>query len=111
MADRSNYLKYPIYVPITYSSGNNSIIQPARCQVVWKIEINSAENSVLIPIQEIQHGTYFASTRATVQNAFIRLLNTTNIDHVVNISNFKCESLSNYDVVKTVFKKRERKGG
>jgi len=42
--------KYPIYVPVTYSSGNNSLILPARSQVVRKTEINSAEDSVLIQI-------------------------------------------------------------
>jgi len=29
---RPNKLKYPIYVPITYSSNNNSIFLPARSQ-------------------------------------------------------------------------------
>jgi len=38
---RPNNLKFPIYVPITYSSGNNSIILPARSQVVRKIKIDS----------------------------------------------------------------------
>jgi len=50
---RPNNLKYPIYVPIAYSSGNNSLILPARSQDVRKIEINSEEDSVLIPNQEI----------------------------------------------------------
>jgi len=31
---RPNNLKFPIYVPITYSSGNNSIHLPARSQVI-----------------------------------------------------------------------------
>jgi len=82
---RPNNIKHPIYVPIAYSSGNNSLILPARSQVVRKIEINSEEDSALIPNQEIQHGIYIANTIATVQNAYIRLLNTTNTDQVVYI--------------------------
>jgi len=53
---RPNNLKFPIYVPITYSSGNNSLLLPARSQVIRKIQLNSKEDSVLIPNQEIKHG-------------------------------------------------------
>jgi len=62
---RPNNLKFPIYVPITYSSGKNSIILPAKSQVVRKIKIDSIENSVLIPSQEIKHGIYIANTIAS----------------------------------------------
>lgn len=98
---RPNNLKFPINIPITYSSGNNSILLPARSQVIRKIELDSKEDSVLIPNQEIQHGIYIASTIATSKNAFIRLLNTTNKVQVVSTNNLAYESLSNYDVVKT----------
>jgi len=104
---RPNNLKFPIHVPMTYSSGNNSILLPARSQVVRKIQLNSEEDSVLIPNQEIQHGIYIASTIATSKNAFIRLLNTTNKDQVVSTNNLAHESLSNYEVVKTNLENRE----
>jgi len=91
---------------ITYSFGNNSIILPARCKVVRKIKIDSIEDSVLIPNQEIQHGIYIANTIASPENAFIRLLNTTNTDTVVSILNY--ESLSNYDVVQSNKENREK---
>jgi len=105
---RPNNLKHPIYVPIAYSSGNNSLILPARSQVVRKIEINSEEDSVLIPNQEIQHGIYIANTIATVQNSYIRLLNTTNTDQVAYIKNIHHESLSNYEIVKTDLEDRQK---
>lgn len=84
---RPNNLKFPIYVPITFSSGNNSILLPARSQVIRKIQLNSKEDSVLITNQEIKHGIFIASTIATTENAFIRLLNTTNKDQVVSANN------------------------
>jgi len=62
---RPNYLKFSIYVPITYRSGNNSILLPARSQVIRKMQLNSKEDSVLIPIQEIKRGVYIANTIAT----------------------------------------------
>jgi len=105
---RPNNLKHPIYVPIAYSSGNNSLILPAKSQVIQKIEINSEEDSVLIPNQEIQHGIYIANTIATVQNAYIRLLNTTNTDQVVYIKNIYHEPLSNYEIVKTDLEARQK---
>jgi len=105
---RPNNLKCPIYVPITYSSGNNSILLLARSQVIRKFQLNSKEDSVLIPNQEIKHGIYIASTIATSKNAFIRLLNTTNKDQVVSTNNLAYESLSNYDVVNTTLENREK---
>jgi len=105
---RPNNLNFPIYVPITYSSGNNSIILPARSQVVRKINLLSDEDSVLIPNQEIKEGIYVANTVATTKNAFVRLLNTTSTDQIVNIKNLTYESLSNYDIVQNNPENREK---
>jgi len=46
---RPNNLKYSIYVPIAYSSGNNSLILPARSQMVRKIEKFSMVSISQIP--------------------------------------------------------------
>jgi len=73
---------------------------PARSQVIRKIQLNSKEDSVLIPNQEIKHGINIASTTATSKNAFIRLLNTTNKDQEVSTNILAYESLSNYEAVK-----------
>lgn len=98
---RPNNLNFPIYVPITYSSGNNSLFLPARSQVIRKIDINSTEESIFIPNQEIDNGIYVANTIATSEFALIRLLNTTDTDQLINLNNLKYEPLSNYDVVHT----------
>jgi len=92
---RPNNLNFPIYVPITYNSGNNSIILLARSQVVRKIQLSSNEDSVLIPNQEIQNGIYVANTVATTKNAFVRLLNTNSKNQIVNIKDLQYNSLSN----------------
>jgi len=52
---RPNNLKFPLYVPITFSSDKNSILLPARSQVIGKIQLNSKEDSALIPNQEINY--------------------------------------------------------
>jgi len=80
---------------------------PARSQVIRKIQLNSKEDSVLIPNQEIKHGINIASTTATSKNAFIRLLNTTNKDQEVSTNILAYESLSNYEAVKTNLENRE----
>jgi len=91
-------------------NNNNSIFLPAISQVVQKIKIDSIEDSVLIPNQEIEHGirVYIANTIASPENAFIRLLNTTNTDKVVSINKLNYESLSNYDVVQSSKENREK---
>lgn len=96
---RPQNLTYPIYVPITFSSGTNSTLLPARSQVIRKIKLSSAEENILIPNQEIKPGVYVANTIATAQNTFVRFLNTTDKCQIVGINNIKFESLSNYDVV------------
>jgi len=40
LINRPNSLKFPIYVLITYSSGNISILLPARSQVIRKVQLN-----------------------------------------------------------------------
>jgi len=63
---------------------------------------------VLIPNHEIEHGIHIANTIASPENAFIRLLKTTNTDKVVSINKFNYESLSNYDVVQSSNENREK---
>jgi len=106
---RNNRLQNtPEPMEVDPSTGNNSIILPARSQVVRKIKIDSIEDSLLIPNQEIEHGIYIANTIAFPENAFIRLLNTTNADKVVRINKLNYESLSNYDVVQSSKENREK---
>ena len=95
---RPDNLNYPIYVPINYSSGNNTIVLSARSEVVRKIELTSNEDSILIPNQEIQPGIYAANTVVTTANAFVRLLNTTSTDQMVNVNKLNYEPLANYDI-------------
>lgn len=85
---RPNNLKFPIYVPITYNSGNNRILLPARSQVVRKINITSIEDTnILIPNQEIETGIYVANTISTSNDVYIRILNTHHTDKLVDANN------------------------
>ena len=65
---RPQNLKYPIYVPITYSAGNNTVLLPARSQVIRKIDINTDKDYILVPNQEINNGIYVANTIAASKN-------------------------------------------
>jgi len=92
-------LKFPIYIPIAYSSGINTTLLPARSQVVRRLIVSSKDDNILIPNQEIQTGIYVANTIATSSNTFVRILNTTDSDQLVNMDTLKYEPLSNYNVV------------
>lgn len=51
---RPNNLDFPINVPISYNPGNNTVLLPARSQVIRLINISTNnENNILIPNQEI----------------------------------------------------------
>lgn len=92
-------MKFPIYIPIAYSSGINTTLLPARSQVVRRLIVSSKDDNILIPNQEIQTGIYVANTIATSSNTFVRILNTTDSDQLVNMDTLKYEPLSNYNVV------------
>jgi len=68
---RPQNLNYPIYVPITYSAGNNTVLLPARSQVIRKIDINSVNDQIFVPNQEIHNGIYVANTIAASKNVYI----------------------------------------
>lgn len=95
---RPQNLNYPIYVPITYSAGNNTILLPARSQVIRKIDIDIVDDYIFIPNQEIHNGIYVANTIAASKHVYIRLLNTTNFDQMVKVNNVKYENLKDYDI-------------
>jgi len=68
---RPQNLNYPIYVPITYSPGNNTVLLPARSQVIRKIDINSVNDYIFVPNQEIHNGIYVANTIAASKHVYI----------------------------------------
>lgn len=101
-------MKFPIYVPITYSSGNNTTLLPARSQVVRRLIVSLKDDNILIPNQKIQTGIYVAITIATSSNTFVRILNTTDSDQLVNMDTLKYEPLSNYNVVQANSENRNK---
>ena len=96
---RPQNLKYPIYVPITYSAGNNTVLLPARSQVIRKIDINIDNDYILVPNQVINNGIYV--TIEASKNVYIRLLNTTNFNQLVKMNKVKYENLSDYNIHNT----------
>jgi len=98
---RPQNLNYPIYVSITYSAGNNTVLLPARSQVIRKIDINVVNDFIFVPNQEIHNGIYVANTIAASKHVYVRLLNTTNFDQVVKVNKIQYENLKDYDIHNT----------
>jgi len=105
---RPNNIEIHIYITITYTSGNNTILLPSRSQVVRKIKtMSDMSDTTLIPNHEIQPGIYVANTITSKQNTFVRLLNTTTTDQLISITNLKCEQISDYNVIRNTSRNRE----
>ena len=75
---RPDNLNFPINIPITHTCDNNATILPARAEVVRQIKLESTEQTVLIPNQEIEEGIFIGNTISNKDNIFVRILNTTN---------------------------------
>ena len=86
---------------ITNNCINNSIMLPARSQVVRRVHIASKREELLVPNQEIQPGIYIANTIVQGNNAYVRILNTNSCDTALNTMEIITEDLSDYDIIRT----------
>lgn len=68
--------KYQIHVPLVHSYIDNSILLPARSEVMRKIIIQFDQDTV--PIQEIHPRELIVNSVVASKTAIVRILNTTN---------------------------------
>ena len=87
-----------VSIPISNSCINHSMLLPARSEVIRKISTNIQED-LLVPNQEIASGVFIANSIVSGKNSFIRIMNTTKSNIVVDTSSIKTEKLDDYEVL------------
>lgn len=105
---RPNNFSRQISVPITHNLDSNTLLLPARCEVIRQVKLLTNEKSVVVPNQELQPGIIVASTIADSKNALIRIINTNNKDAIIDSAKIKCESMKDYDIFTTPVEKENR---
>lgn len=88
-----------IHMPIAYSGIHDNILLPARSEVIRRVQIISNEEEVLVINQEPQPGVMIASTMVNSKHAYIRILNTTSENKILDSRKIATESLTNYNIV------------
>lgn len=86
-----------ISIPIL-DSPDEAISLPARCEAIRKINIQSKESFIFIPNQEISKNIYIAQTIIRKEHPFVRILNTSTENQIINLSKIKYENLSDYNI-------------
>lgn len=94
---RPNNFKGNVLVSIYDTPRPNSLSIPARSQVVRKIDINGT-GDVLIPNQQLNDGIFVANTIVTARSSYVRIINTTNKNVLLDNLNIITENLSDYSI-------------
>jgi len=61
------------------------------CEVVRQIYVNTSHKEMLIKNQYKSDGVIIACTIANINHTFVRILNTTDTNKIINISNIEYE--------------------
>ncbi len=95
---RPSFLSYKLILPISTSLNKNSLILPARCEVIRKVNLKSKEKEILVYNQEISQGIFVGRTIVSIERPYVRILNTTNEIKILKNVVLDCENLSNYRI-------------
>jgi len=96
---RPKHSKINITLEIFDSPKNNILSLPARAEVIRKVLVNSDENELLIPTQELVKGVYVGNTLVNKNNAYVRIINTTDKNIFLENYTIQSESLKDYNVI------------
>lgn len=91
----------PIYIKIHEGPDDETIVLPARSEVIRKIKISYTNQPQFIDSQEIENGILVARTIIDTKNPYVRILNTTENVKIIKNNTLKSEDLSHYNVYKT----------
>ena len=97
---RPNFTSRNLRVEILNSPKPNTLSLPARSEVIRQIKIESDEDEVFVVNQEISDGVFIANTIVNTKNAFVKIINTTNKNLILDNKPISFESLKCYTVVK-----------
>lgn len=89
------------YTEILDAPKPNTIAVPARSEVTRKISIDFSEPTFLIKTKEIAPGVFLANTISSSQNTYIKILNTTNKNVLLENIQIEPESLNLYHILTT----------
>lgn len=87
-----------ISIPIHEGPGEDTIVLPARCEVVRKFKLRNSNSPRLIDSQEIKQGVFVARTITNTNEPLVRVINTTDEVKVLKRNRLHTEDLSNYYV-------------
>jgi len=98
-----NFSNSRLKIEILDSPKPNALSLPARSEVVRKIFLDATkgEPECLVPNQEIANGIFVGNTIVTKSNAFVKIVNTTNQNILLENFQIQTESLHNYHIVST----------
>lgn len=87
-----------IAVRMTHTCGGNSVVIPARSQVVRRITIHSPMEELLVLSQEPRPGVFISGTIVKSSDAFVRILNTNTHDTVMHDGDILTDDLDNWEM-------------
>jgi hypothetical protein len=95
-----NILGEPHIIEIFEGPDENTLVIPPRCEVVrhFKIKNYDKRDNVFVPTQEISKGVFTANTIVNVQNANIRIVNTTDDIQSINKDKLITHNLNDYHI-------------
>lgn len=101
---------FKISVAIYGGPKKNTIVLPARSEVIRKVQISNKFRNQFVDSQEILAGVFVARSIVTKENPLVRIINTTNDVQVIEKTKLKSENLDNFRicVLKTVEKNDSR---
>lgn len=99
---RSKDYHEDIAIPMSNSFKENTISIPARSEVIRLIHIESTEEEIFIPHQEIKTGVYIANTITSRNQPFVKIANTLNENITIQNVKVKTESLNDYNIIHSI---------
>ena len=88
----------PFDIPISNTCINNSLILPARSQVIRKIQVTDPNKEFVVINQEIQTGVLVANSIIDNKNPYVLILNINKEDTIIEAPKLKTENLEDFEI-------------
>lgn len=85
-----------VHIPILHYSTNDTILLPARSEVIRQVRLNTPYDEVLVVNQEPRPGVIIGNTIVKSKRAFIRVINTNTVAVSLKCIDIISENLDNY---------------
>ena len=88
--------KFRVPVEIWDAPKPNTLVIPARAEVIRRVNITASECEAFIPTQTLANGVFVGNAIVSTKNAFVRIINTTDEILFLEKYSIKSESLNSY---------------